>query len=112
MANKTNTTNEVNKLTKKEINGLNKATNKQFKEDLYSLTKLTKNCAQKGIFYNYVNKNCKDKGYDFKSNGVTIKFFLDNTAPEKLLLKDGTKRQFFTLNMVLKAIDTYMTNKA
>jgi|688.fasta_scaffold243862_1 hypothetical protein len=112
MTNKTNTNTNTNKLTKKEINGLNKQTNKQFKEDLYSLTKLTKNCKQGEIFSSYIDDNCKAKGYNFKSNGVTIKFFLDNTAPEKLLLKDGTKRQFFTLNMVLKAIDNYMTNKA
>ena len=110
MTNKTNT--NTNKLTKKEINGLNKQTNKQFKEDLYSLTKLTKNCKEGEIFSSYINENCKSKGYNFKSNGVTIKFFLDNTAPEKLLLKDGTKRQFFTLNMVLKAIDTYMSKQA
>ncbi len=105
-------TETTNKLTKKEINGLNKQTNKQFKEDLYSLTKLTKNCKQGEIFSSYIDENCKAKGYNFKSNGVTIKFFLDNTAPEKLLLKDGTKRQFFTLNMVLKAIDNYMSKQA
>lgn len=105
-------TETTNKLTKKEINSINKQTNTQFKEDLYSLTKLTKNCKQGEIFSSYIDDNCKAKGYNFKSNGVTIKFFLDNTAPEKLILKDGTKRQFFTLNMVLKAIDNYMTKQA
>ena len=107
MTNKTQT-NEVIKLTKKEANLINKQTNVQFKEDLYSLTKLTKNCKQGEIFSTYIDENCKAKGYNFKSNGVTIKFFIDNTQPEKLLMKDGTKRQFFTLNMVLKAIDNYM----
>lgn len=105
-------TETTNKLTKKEINLVNKQTNTKFKEDLYSLTKLTKNCKEGEIFSSYINENCKAKGYNFKSNGVTIKFFLDNTAPEKLVLKDGTKRQFFTLNMVLKAIDNYMNKQA
>lgn len=105
-------TETTNKLTKKEINLVNKQTNVQFKEDLYSLTKLTKNCKQGEIFSSYIDENCKAKGYNFKSNGVTIKFFIDNTAPEKLLMKDGTKRQFFTLNMVLKAIDNYMNKQA
>lgn len=105
MTNKTQT----NKLTKKEINLVNKQTNTQFKEDLYSLTKLTKNCKQGEIFSSYIDDNCRAKGYNFKSNGVTIKFFIDNTPSEKLVLKDGTKRQFFTLNMVLKAIDNYMS---